>query len=67
MPSTTVQTKILIPWHDVISEQVYEMEKQQKQLEGRIGAMQAQLSQMEKDHKEHHEAIKAKTKSGWFS
>jgi hypothetical protein len=39
MQNSTVQAKILIPWHDIISEQVHHLEKQQKVLENKVTEM----------------------------
>lgn len=59
--SVAIQVKLLIPWHDVISHQVEQLESQQKRLEDRIGQLQNQLSATEDLSKAHQGK-----KSSWF-
>lgn len=63
--SVTIQMKLLIPWHDIISHQVGDLEKEQKSLEKRIYDLQQAIQKSPQGSL--LAASNTKPRSGFFS
>jgi hypothetical protein len=65
--SVAIQVKILVPWHDIISHQVDQLELQQKQLENRIVQLQSQLGTTTTTNQQQQLSnSNTSKKTGWF-